>query len=157
MLVGPGCTIKARADIICCPEATIRLGAGVILDSYSQLLLTRPEPTLVIGDHSSLGRGSIIAVKRRVEIGAYTLIAPQCFITDHQHSFARGGRIADQRATIGVVVIGSDVWIGAGVQILPGVCVGDGAVIGAGSVVADDVEAYAIVAGVPARFIRMRA
>lgn len=54
------------------------------------------------------------------------------------------------------VVIGNDVWIGANVSILPGVTVGDGAVLAAGAVVAKDVEAYAIVGGVPAKTIKYR-
>ena len=54
------------------------------------------------------------------------------------------------------VTIGNDVWIGHGAVILPAVTVGDGAVIGAGAVVTGDVEPYAVVAGVPARALRMR-
>lgn len=53
--------------------------------------------------------------------------------------------------------IGHDVWIGANAIILPGVSrIGNGAVIGAGSVVTKDVGPYEIVAGNPARAIRMR-
>jgi virginiamycin A acetyltransferase len=53
-------------------------------------------------------------------------------------------------------VIGHDVWIGHGALILPGVRIGSGAIIGAGSVVARDVPPYTIVAGNPARTIRLR-
>jgi len=54
------------------------------------------------------------------------------------------------------VVIGHDVWIGHGAIILPGVEIGHGAVVAAGAVVTRDVEPYAIVAGVPAQFLRWR-
>jgi acetyltransferase-like isoleucine patch superfamily enzyme len=53
-------------------------------------------------------------------------------------------------------IIGSDVWIGAGATILGGVNVGPGAVIGTGSVVTADVPPYGIVAGNPARLVRLR-
>ena len=52
--------------------------------------------------------------------------------------------------------IGNDVWIGYGVTVLNGVTIGDGAVIAACSVVTKDVEPYSIVAGNPARIVRMR-
>lgn len=53
-------------------------------------------------------------------------------------------------------VIGADVWIGEGALIKGGVTIGPGAVVGMGSVVTKDVEPYAIVAGNPARLLRMR-
>lgn len=56
----------------------------------------------------------------------------------------------------GDVVIGNRVWIGYGALILPGLKIGDGAVVGAGAVVTKDVEAFAIVAGSPARKIGER-
>lgn len=54
------------------------------------------------------------------------------------------------------VQIGNDVWIGHNAVILPGVTIGNGAVIGAGAVVTKDVAPYAIVAGVPAKTLKMR-
>lgn len=54
------------------------------------------------------------------------------------------------------VTIGHDVWIGHGAAILPGVTIGNGAVVGANAVVTHDVGAYQIVAGVPARPLRLR-
>ena len=54
------------------------------------------------------------------------------------------------------VEIGHDVWIGHGAIIKPGVKIGHGAVVAAGAIVTRDVEAYAIVAGVPAKFVRWR-
>lgn len=54
------------------------------------------------------------------------------------------------------VEIGHDVWIGHGAIIMPGIKIGHGAVVAAGAVVTRDVEPYAIVAGIPARFLKWR-
>lgn len=55
------------------------------------------------------------------------------------------------------LVVGHDVWIGANAIITPGcTTIGNGAVIGAGSVVTKDVLPYSIVAGNPAKVIRLR-
>ncbi|WP_319402144.1 CatB-related O-acetyltransferase [uncultured Anaeromusa sp.] len=56
----------------------------------------------------------------------------------------------------GDISIGNDVWIGKEAMIFSGVTIGDGAVIGARAVVTQDVPAYAIVAGNPARVARKR-
>lgn len=56
----------------------------------------------------------------------------------------------------GDVHIGSDVWIGDHAVILSGVTIGDGAVVGANAVVTHNVAPYSIVAGNPAKPIRMR-
>lgn len=60
----------------------------------------------------------------------------------------------DLRVQPVVVQHGAD--IGTGAILLPGVTVGTGAIVGAGAVVTRDVPPYAIVAGVPARFLRWR-
>lgn len=53
-------------------------------------------------------------------------------------------------------VIGNDVWIGQDVTLSMGIRIGHGAIVAARSVVTKDVPAYAIVAGNPARIVRMR-
>lgn len=54
------------------------------------------------------------------------------------------------------VTIGNDVWIGDGALLARGVTIGDGAVIAARSVVTKDVPPYSVIAGTPAKQIRMR-
>ena len=61
-----------------------------------------------------------------------------------------------QSISKGNVKIGNDVWIGIGATILSGVNIGDGAVIGASAVITKDIPDYAIVAGNPAKVVRMR-
>ena len=52
--------------------------------------------------------------------------------------------------------IGHDTWIGAGAMIKPEVTLGDGAVVAAGAIVTKDVDPYTIVAGTPAKVLRLR-
>jgi virginiamycin A acetyltransferase len=53
-------------------------------------------------------------------------------------------------------IIGNDVWFGDGAQVMPGARIGSGVIVGAGAVVSGQVPDYAIVAGNPARVVRMR-
>ena len=54
------------------------------------------------------------------------------------------------------VRIGEWADIGTNATILPGVTIGKGAIVGAGAVVAADVPPFAVVAGVPAKFLSWR-
>jgi acetyltransferase-like isoleucine patch superfamily enzyme len=54
------------------------------------------------------------------------------------------------------IVIEEDVWLGMRAIVLKGVRIGRGTVVSAGSVVTQDVAPYSIVAGTPARLVRMR-
>lgn len=66
---------------------------------------------------------------------------------------------AEQRKnwkTIGAKInIGNNVWIGAGAIVLPGVTISDNSIIGAGSVVTKDVPRNCVVAGNPAKIIKI--
>lgn len=53
------------------------------------------------------------------------------------------------------IVIEADAWLGAGVVVLPGVRIGRGAIIGANAVVTRDVPPLHVVAGQPAKTVRI--
>lgn len=55
-----------------------------------------------------------------------------------------------------IATIGHDTWIGAGAMIKPDVTLGHGAVVAAGAVVTKNVDPYTIVAGTPAKPMRLR-
>ena len=73
------------------------------------------------------------------------------------HGWERGFDEASWTTELrGDTVVGSDVWIGMEAVILPGTGIGHGAIVAAKAVVARDVPPYAIVAGNPARVVKMR-
>jgi acetyltransferase-like isoleucine patch superfamily enzyme len=109
-----------------------------------------------IGKNTYINRYTMIDAHDAVEIGRNVLIGPHCFITDGNHGIAGTGIVKSQPMTTKPVCIHDGVWIGAQVTILPGVTIGPGAVIAAGAVVTADVEPNVVVAGVPARKIRLR-
>lgn len=56
----------------------------------------------------------------------------------------------------GDIIIGNDVWLGYDSLVKNGVAIGDGAIVAARAVVVKDVPPYAIVAGNPAKVVKMR-
>jgi acetyltransferase-like isoleucine patch superfamily enzyme len=110
-----------------------------------------------IGDKTVLGQECTISAYQHVSIGEQCIIADRVMMIDFDHNVAEVERpIRLQGIYKREVRVGNNVWIGYGAQILRGVTVGDNAIIGASAVVTRDVPANAVVAGVPARVIRMR-
>jgi acetyltransferase-like isoleucine patch superfamily enzyme len=115
------------------------------------------EGIVAIGPKTVIGQEVTISAYQRVEIGAECVIADRAMFIDFDHVVTDPERpIRLQGIYKRDVVVGSNVWIGYGAQILRGVTVGDNAIIGAGAVVTRDIPANAVVAGAPARVIRMR-
>lgn len=150
-------------------------GEPIQLPGSSFGRMCRIAAPVYIGD-SSLGDYSYVEPNCRIsstDIGKFCSIAPGCIIGPLAHPLERTSthpafylhaerfgysfvhESSDGSASLRTT-IGNDVWLGAGVFVRRGVAVGDGAAIGAGAVVLKDVQPYSIVAGVPARVIRMR-
>ena len=85
-------------------------------------------------------------------IGDDVLLGPQTIIATLNHEQDPADRASMWPKP---VRIGDKVWIGAHATILPGVTIGAGAIIGAGAVVTKDVPPRAVVAGVPAKILKM--
>jgi acetyltransferase-like isoleucine patch superfamily enzyme len=115
------------------------------------------EGVVEIGAKTVLGQECTISAYRRVRIGEQCVIADRAMFIDFDHGVVEVERpIREQGIYKREVEIGSNVWIGYGACILRGVTVGDNSIVGTNSVVTRDVPANAVVAGIPARVIRMR-
>ena len=92
-----------------------------------------------------------------VEIGKKVWVTAGVQILCHQRDLsthAKGKAVMDNKLVLKKVVIKNGAHIGIGAIIMPGVTIGEGAVVGAGAVVVNDVPAYSVVTGVPAKVIR---
>ena len=156
---------RLQTDGICfvCPRVHLEIGRGA---------------TLRIGRWAWIGHGSKVRVHEgEVSIGAKTVIGQDCTISAYQHiSIGRECIIADRVMLIdfdhGVteverpiraqgiykrdVRVGHNVWMGYGACVLRGVSIGENSIVGTSAVVTRDFPADSVLAGVPARAIRMR-
>ena len=132
----------------------------------SELTGTEVDPSVTVfppfssefGKNLRLGRDVFINMGCRfqdtggITIGDGSLIGHGSTLTTLDHAIDPNRRADMVPAPI---ELGRNVWLGAAVTVVPGVTIGDGAIVGAGAVVTKDVPANAIVAGVPAKLIRM--
>jgi acetyltransferase-like isoleucine patch superfamily enzyme len=155
-----GAVVGAKAsvgpDVVVSRARGLRLGARASLEEGVRILLQGAGASLTVGDFAYVGPGCRFDLSGPMEIGAHALFGPGCFVTDHNHGIAPDRRIDEQPCETRAVHVGPDAWLGAHVVVLPGVRIEEGAVVAAGAVVTQDVPAYAIVAGIPARAIGHR-
>lgn len=111
-----------------------------------------------IGKRTTIGSNSVLISMSGLELGEAVMIAGGCYLSAGAYNVDDSdSAIMDQGAySKGPIIIADNCWIGTSAVILDGVTIGKGAIIGAGAVVTKDVPAGAIVAGVPAKVIRMR-
>ncbi|KAJ3129852.1 hypothetical protein HK098_008086 [Nowakowskiella sp. JEL0407] len=91
----------------------------------------------------------------KITIGNNVLFGPGVHIYTVNHLIDAEMRRNFGKQTAKPVKIGNDAWICGRAVIVPGVTIGDGAVVAAGSVVTEDVGAGTMVAGNPAKFVKM--
>jgi len=134
----------------------LSVGERSQLEHQLHIKATDDSARIELGSAVFVGFNCEFDISEKLSIGNHVLIAPGCFITDHNHLHAADKFIDAQGCVSAPVILEDDVWLGAHVIVLPGVRIGRGAIVAAGSVVNRNVEAMEIVAGVPARSVGKR-
>jgi acetyltransferase-like isoleucine patch superfamily enzyme len=136
-------------------NATVKLGRWSWIGHRCKIRVHEGEFSL--GAKSVMGQECTISAYQRVSIGRECIIADRVMMIDFDHGMVEVERpIREQGIYKRSVDVGHNVWIGYGACLLRGVSVGENSVIGTSSVVTADVADNAVVAGIPARVIRMR-
>jgi acetyltransferase-like isoleucine patch superfamily enzyme len=151
----PDSVVLEPGALVFHPE-NVSLGDRVYVGHYA-ILKGYYQNALVIGDGSWIGQGAFLHAAGGITIGADVGIGPHvCLLTSTHRDPGRQHPIMEGELTFAPIVIEDGADLGVGAIVLPGVTIGRGAQVGAGAVVTESVPAHAIVAGSPARLLRVR-
>ena len=150
-----GNSVRIGRNVLARHPETFEIGDGVFIGDQV-VLQGRFDGTCVIGNHVWIGPQAYFDA-RQIVIEDYVGWGPGAKVLGSVHTGVPAGvPIIQTDLEIKPVHIGAGADVGMNATILPGITVGAGAIVGAGSVVTHDVPPNAIVAGVPARFVRSR-
>ena len=135
---------------------TFSIGNGVFIGAQA-CIQGRFDGSCVIGDHVWIGPQAFLDA-RDLFLGDYVGWGPGAKVLGSAHT-GQPHDVPIVQTDLEIKPVRVEAWadIGTNAVVLPGVTIGKGAIVGAGAVVTSDVPAFAIVAGVPARFLRWRA
>ena len=151
------------ADIVI--ENDCRNSAIAMLDKKD--IQARIEPGAIIREQVTIGKNAVIMMGAIINIGAVigegtmidmgAVLGGRATVGSHCHVGA-GAVLAGviEPASATPVIVEDDVLIGANAVVIEGVHIGRGAVVAAGAIVTQDVPENAVVAGCPARVIKMK-
>lgn len=145
-----------EAGVLVFHPENVSLGARVYV-GHQTILKGYYKSQMVIGEGSWIGQQCFFHSAGGLRVGRNVGVGPGVRVITSTHSEAgRALPILHAPLDFAEVVIEDDADLGVGAIVLPGVTIGRGAQVGAGAVVTEDVPAYAVAVGVPARVVRMR-
>jgi acetyltransferase-like isoleucine patch superfamily enzyme len=157
--LGHGSYLDEGVYVHACPGG-VTIGAGTLVMHGAVLHVYNfrdlPHAGIHIGCDALIGEYTVIRGQGGVTIGDRVYTSPMTQIVAVNHVFDEPDRpFVEQGITAEGIVIEDDVWLGSGAVVTDGVRIGRGAVVAASAVVTTDVPPHAVVAGAPARVVRM--
>jgi putative colanic acid biosynthesis acetyltransferase WcaF len=107
---------------------------------------------LELGEGAAIGDRAWIYNLGPVRIGARATVSHNAHLCAGSHDY-RDPALPLLRLPI---MVGAEAWVCAQAFVGPGSVIGEGAVVGAGAVANGEIEAWTVVAGNPARFVKRR-
>jgi putative colanic acid biosynthesis acetyltransferase WcaF len=107
---------------------------------------------LKLDDFVAIGRDVEIYNYGLVTIGSMTVISQYSYLCTGSHNYEHPHMPLVWKQ----IDIGSECWVAAGTWIMPGVAIGNGTVIGARSLVTNNMPAWSVCVGHPAKCIKKR-
>ncbi len=162
IFIGQSVIIEDYVTIDALSKNGVVFGNNVTIAKYSTIQCTgviqELGEGLNIGDNSAVGAHSFLGAQGGIQIGKNVIMGPMVSMHAENHVFENAELpIRLQPSSRKGIEIEDDCWIGAKATIVDGVRIGMGSIVAAGAVVTKDVPPYNVVAGVPARTIRVRA
>lgn len=157
-----------KAKLVCYPvymrgKESLEYGEGFNIGYGCRFdLINTSKKTLFIGQNFEAGDYCHFVALNEVIIGDNVLFASKIFVSDTHHGIYKGKDCSspyekpnDRVLATSSVHIGNNVWIGDNVVILPGSYIGDGCIVGANSVVTGEFGDNSIIAGTPAKVLKV--
>ena len=149
------CFICPRVSLEIGRDAVLRIGRWAWVGHGCKIRVHEGEVS--IGAKTVIGQDCTISAYQRISIGRECILADRVMLIDFDHGAVEVERpVRLQGIYKRDVHVGHNVWMGYGACVLRGVSIGDNSIVGTSAVVTSSMPANAVLAGVPARVIRMR-
>ena len=134
---------------------------GIVLENGVFLgrntILSCKNGNIHLEERANLGFNCEIFAASEVRVGKDVMLAAYVYLVGGDHMHDRTDVPVARQGRVGLPIrIGDGCWLGAHAVVAGGVEVGEHAIIGAGAVVLENVPAFHIAAGVPAKVLRDR-
>ncbi len=154
---------RGRAKLLAAPGGpSTYLGRQQLIESFeadSEDWAQIVDPSARVASSAHIGFNTMVQANCFIgvdsKVGNHCVLLP-CTVVSHDSVVGDHTMTGAHTSISGGVMIGRNCYIGAGSTIHQGLTIGEGALLGIGSNVIRDVPPFAVVAGNPARVLRMQ-